>query len=149
MATGALRDALALRKDDCYESPVETAHALMRCEALPARLWEPACGPGALVREFRGAGHDVIATDLVDYGLEDSQPGIDFLMEHCAPEGAACIVTNPPFKLAPEFARHGLELCDTVILLLRVVGQFEIWGLGPGRTIIAGRGRRNMWELHI
>jgi hypothetical protein len=47
------RHSLAARGDDLYETPAEAVHALMRVEHLPLRVWEPACGPGAIVRVLR------------------------------------------------------------------------------------------------
>lgn len=115
------RHALKDRKDDLYETPAAAVHTLLRHEAtLGQRIWEPACGPGAVVSILRAHGKDVVATDLVNYGCPDSQSGIDFLMEHKAPEGVQSIVTNPPFKLADEFVRHGLSLVPTVVMLLRL-----------------------------
>ncbi len=117
-ATAALADPLKIRKNDTYETPDCATRALLRVQRLPRRIWEPACGPGAIVRVLRAAGHQVIATDLVDYGCEDSTSRVDFLMETVAP--AKTLVTNPPFKNANEFVRHGLQLCDTVVMLLRL-----------------------------
>jgi hypothetical protein len=111
------------RRDDLYETPASAVHALLRAEALPRRIWEPACGRGAIVNLLRTAGHDVVATDLVDYGVPITPPGyyrIDFLMERRAPEGTQAIVTNPPFKLAQEFVAHALALCPRVVMLLRL-----------------------------
>jgi hypothetical protein len=114
------RAPLADRKDDLYETPDVAVHALLRVEKLPHRLWEPACGPGRIVKVLRGAGHEVIAGDLVDYGCPMSFKGIDFLMETRAPHNIEAIVTNPPFKLAGEFAAKALELSPRVIMLLRL-----------------------------
>lgn len=136
LKTGALRDPLKDRKDDCYETPLEAVEALLRVEGIPDVVWEPACGPGAIVRPLRGTGRQVIATDLVDYGLEDSTAGVDFLMETSAPEGVGTIVTNPPYKLANEFVRHGLRLCDTVIVLLRL-------------AFLEGAGRSDLIDNHL
>jgi hypothetical protein len=94
--------------------------ALLKVEQLPRRVWEPACGPGAIVRVLREAGHDVIASDLVDYGCPESSRGVDFLMETTAPDGVEAIITNPPFKLADQFVEKGLELTPIVIVLLRL-----------------------------
>jgi hypothetical protein len=41
-------------------------------------------------------------------------------MEKQVPIGAAAIITNPPYKLAGEFATHALHLCPKVIMLLRL-----------------------------
>ena len=111
------RAPLADRKDDLYETPIEAVRALMAHEPLHGKLWEPACGRGAISRPLIDAGFDVVSTDLVAraYG----QGGVDFLMEHNAPPGVEAIVTNPPFKLADEFVRHGLRLVPKVVMLLR------------------------------
>lgn len=121
MRIGASRGSLADRKDDLYETPPEAVRTLLRVEPLPRVIWEPAAGRGAISREL--LGHKVICTDLVAYEGADEgiQTGIDFLMERVAPAGAQAIVTNPPFKLADEFIRHGLTLVPTVIVLLRLM----------------------------
>jgi hypothetical protein len=105
------------RKDDCYETPPEAVHALLRAEQVPNTVWEPACGPGAIVNVLRATGRVVHASDLRDYGLEDSQSGVDFLMEWRTPPGTETILTNAPNKLATEFAEHALRLCPRVMLL--------------------------------
>jgi hypothetical protein len=125
--------ALAERGDDLYQSPPEAVHALLKAERLPLQIWEPACGPGAIVRVLRAAGHVVTATDLVDYGCPDSEAGVDFLLEHHAPPGIEAIVTNPPFKLAAQFVEHALDLCPLVIMLLPL-------------TFIAGQRRTDILE---
>ncbi len=112
--------ALAGRKDDLYETPEVATRALLKAEALPEIIWEPACGPGAIVRVLREAGHKVYATDLVDYGCPDSDARVDFLMETSAPTYIGAIVTNPPFKLATEFAAHALMLAPKVAMLMRL-----------------------------
>lgn len=118
--TGNAKAALAERGDDLYETPAVATEALLRAESLPEIIWEPACGPGSIVRTLRGAGHKVYATDLVDYGCPDSESRIDFLMEQNAPTYIGAIVTNPPFKLANQFVAHGLTLAPKVIMLLRL-----------------------------
>jgi hypothetical protein len=117
------RHALSERRDDLYETPAVAVEALLRVESLPHRIWEPACGRGAIVNVLRAHGHEVVATDLVDYGIPITAPGyyrVDFLLEHKTPNGCEAIVTNPPFKLANEFVEHALELCPRVVMLLRL-----------------------------
>jgi hypothetical protein len=117
------RHRLAERRDDLHETPLEATRALLAVEEIPSgAVWEPACGPGAIVRVLRAADHEVWATDLVDYGSPDQdQSGIDFLMEHgSAPYYIGSIVTNPPYKLAEQFVRHALLLCPRVYMLLRL-----------------------------
>lgn len=112
------RAPLSERGDDLYETPAVAVEALLRAEAVPHHLWEPACGPGAIVRVLRQNGHRVLATDLVDYGIGLS--GVDFLMETRLPDDIQAIVTNPPFKLAEEFVAKALDLCPLVFMLLRL-----------------------------
>ena len=112
--------ALADRKNDLYETPPCATRALIPFLNRDEAIWEPACGPGAIVRELRDAGFSVHATDLVDYGLDGAWGGIDFLMERPDPCWPDVIVTNPPFKLADEFTRHALTLADTVWIFQRL-----------------------------
>jgi hypothetical protein len=133
IAIAEQRAPLVDRKDDLYETPECAIRALLAVEELPSGVvWEPACGPGAIVRVLRAAGHQVYATDLVEYGSSDQDAaGIDFLMESrfpatvesnsdSAPYSIRSIVTNPPFKLAEQFVQHALLLCPRVYMLLRL-----------------------------
>lgn len=120
LARGSARHHLSARKDDLYETPAPAVTALLNVATLPRHIWEPACGPGAIVRVLRSTGRKVIATDLVDYGCPDSFARRDFLMERRAPVAAQAIVTNPPFKLADQFAAHALDLVPEVFMLLRL-----------------------------
>ena len=47
------RHQTAARGDDLYETPSEAVLALLEVEDLPDSIWEPACGPGAIVRVLR------------------------------------------------------------------------------------------------
>lgn len=132
------RSSLEVRKDDLYETPEEATLALLRVEPLRGRIWEPACGRGAISRVLSEAGCDVVSTDLVERGF--GRGGIDFLMESKAYEGADIIVTNPPFKLADEFVRHALRLTPTVIMLLRWA-----YAEGAGRSDILDRHLARAW----
>jgi hypothetical protein len=121
LVTQSRRAPLVERKDDLYETPPEATHALLKAERLPHRLWEPAAGRGAIVSILRAAGHEVLASDLVDYGDPTHFARRDFLMEWKAPDGCEAIVTNPPFKLANEFVAHALHLgVPKVMMLLRL-----------------------------
>lgn len=123
--------SLSERGNDLYESPVEAVFALLdlqrsgEMKPLPRCIWEPACGPGVIVMVLRGAGHEVHATDLVDYGeraCDGAQSGVDFLMERAMWPGTQAIVTNPPFKLANEFVRNAHAIgAKRVVLLLRAM----------------------------
>jgi hypothetical protein len=112
---------LSERANDCYETPNVALHALMGREELPDVIWEPACGPGAIVRLLRASGRMVYATDLVDYeSVDQDQAGWDFLMETQLPLGTKMILSNPPFKNSSEFVEKALDLCPRVVMLLRL-----------------------------
>lgn len=141
MKQGASRHALRARKDDLYETPaicVDAAHRAGVFEGIDGLVWEPCAGRGAIVRELRARGFAVTAQDLVDHPGRDADiaTGIDFLMETRAPRGVAAIVTNPPFKLADAFIRHGLTLAPRVVVLLRAMA-------------IEGGSRADMIDRHL
>ena len=112
------RAPLEERRGDCYDTPPEAVHALLKVEKLPWLIWEPACGTGNIVNALRAAGHEVVATDLNDRGCPDSLSRIDFLL----PAKFECdaIVTNPPFALAERFVAAALDRAPLVIMLLRL-----------------------------
>jgi hypothetical protein len=120
IVTGVAMHCHAERGLDLYETPAPAVRALLGVERFDGPIWEPACGPGAIVRELRDTGHKVIASDIAEYGCEDAAAGVDFLALARAPEGVRTILTNPPFMFANEFVRHGLSLVPRVVMLLRL-----------------------------
>lgn len=156
LATQSARSPLADRKDDLYETPEPATRALMDCESLPHRIWEPACGRGAIARVLRGAGHDVWASDLVDYETpEQDCARLDFLMHDRFPNDFEAIVTNPPYKTADDFVRRSLERAPLVCMLLRFAfceskSRSDILDSGNLRSVHLFRERLTMhrdgWE---
>ena len=129
------RDPASLRPQpkrdgpDFWPTPACLITALLR-HVLPTlprgRVWEFAAGDGRLVEPMRGAGREVIATDLHPVG-----PGIgccDFLHDPPPPETCGAVaVTNPPYerKTLNRFIAHGFALLDcgaitAFVLLLRL-----------------------------
>src|SRR5262249_54101014 len=105
-------------------------------------VWEPANGRGAITRVLRAHGHQVLASDLNDYGDPTCFARRDFLLEPL-PAKVQCIVSNPPFKLAAEFAAHALDLACLTILLL----PLQFLEAGTGNTAKA-RLRRYVLDEH-
>ena len=105
---------------DAYFSPPEAVWSLLHIEAqhLPDVIWEPAAGDGVVVVPFQKSRLKVLASDLVDYGLNGCISGLDYLIAEAMPE-AKGIVTNSPYKLAVQFAEKALKETAYVALLLR------------------------------
>lgn len=121
LSAGVKAHSLKNRLNDVYETPPEATEGLLRAENLPGVIWEPCCGPGAIVRLLRASGRMVYATDLVDYQSPDQdESGWDFLMERQLPIGTEAIVMNPPFKNAGEFVEKAIDLCPKVYMLGRL-----------------------------
>ena len=120
LSTGVAKHAIGARGNDLYENSRRgDVGAAATRDDLTARM-----GAGLRPRRHRSvlrqAGHDVTATDLVNWGCPNSTSQIDFLLERRAPDGVESIVTNPPFKNAPAFVEHALNLAPQVAMLLRL-----------------------------
>jgi hypothetical protein len=114
------RHKLEERGADLYETPACAVEALLAVEQPPHWIWEPAAGRGAIVNVLRDRGHAVIASDLIAYTGFDLHFAADFLNTKKAPANCAGIITNPPYRIAGEFALHALDLVPEVYLLLRL-----------------------------
>ena len=149
-------------KDDFYPTPPEAVRVLMKLIAegitlhcYDKEIWEPACGDGAISKVL-DMEYDlrVESTDLVDRGYGTA--GVDFLMETKMP--APWIVTNPPYRLANDFVKHGLNLLANDVhsqgmaMFLRLSfleGQkryAEIFKDHPPSHVIAFSKRLTLWR---
>jgi len=117
-------------KDDYYPTPAAGTRALLAVERFEGPIWEPACGAGDMSRVLEAAGYPVISTDLVDRGYGEARQ--DFLMQW--QPRAPNVVTNPPFKLAEEFAAKALALTTGKVALLARLAWLE------------GKQRRQLFE---
>jgi hypothetical protein len=118
--------------DDYYATDPIAGEWLLKIESLSNNIWECACGEGHLAKVFVKAGKNVRSTDLVDRHF--GQGGVDFLQTSEPWNGD--IVTNPPYKYAEQFIKHGLELIPDgykVCMLLKL--QF-----------LEGNNRRKMFD---
>jgi hypothetical protein len=124
MRQGADRGPLKDRGADLYETPPCATRALIRTGALNGfcNLFEPCAGRGAISRELKAGGWSVLAHDLIEYpdADEDIYPCLDFFQAKKT-FWVEAIVTNPPFRRADDFIRHGLRLGLPVIVLLRLM----------------------------
>jgi hypothetical protein len=114
------RHSFEVRENDYYETPEVAVRALLSVEHLPHWLWECAAGGGAIARVLRDDGHAVICSDIVPRDGFALHFTADFLTTTKAPVACEAVISNPPYRLADQFARHALNLVPRVYLLLRL-----------------------------
>jgi len=151
--------SLAVRGLDSYPTPRIAVESLLAAEPdvlnTMARVWEPAAGDGNIAHVLRDNGIPVIASDIERYSFALHFVG-DFLQQTQAPAGTAVLVTNPPYRLAAQFAEHALTLVPDVYLLLRLaflesVGRTELLEHSGLRRVLVFRKRlprmhRQNWD---
>lgn len=131
-------DSLEREADDFYPTPPEPTRALLHAEIGRLRqfdrIWEPAAGDGAMVREMQAIGLTVFASDLVD-----RQCGAEIASFYDFDEAPSkAIVTNPPFaecawgRNKAAWLRHAHDvLCVEYMALLLNWSWPGAVGLGP------------------
>jgi len=83
--------------------------------------WEPACGEGFMPRPLRESFGTVVASDVQRYG--DDHEIFDFALPGPPLWLADWIFTNPPFQLAADFVKRGLERASRGVVMF-VRGAF-------------------------
>lgn len=101
MAGGGLAENR--QANDFYATPPSVTRALLVAKSFGPVIHEPACGNGAMAMVMQLAGYSVISTDINPLGFGRRADFFD-IKEPLAED----IVTNPPFKEAVRFIRHGL-----------------------------------------
>ncbi len=142
------------RKDaDFWPTPDWVTEALLARETPRGRVWEPACGDGAMARVIERAGHRVEATDLHDRGY--GRGAVDFLMELGMPTGCQSIITNPPFNLGTRFLRHALQMEPHLLALFLPLTYLEgaerggIFDQRPPSRVWVFRRRVQLWHSGV
>lgn len=131
-----------------YPTPPEATRALLSVETFDAPIWEPACGKGHIAKILTDHGHEVIATDLNDWGY--GRPRVDFLAANVNGDdfNACHIVTNPPYGkgLADAFIKKALAVTEKtggkVAMLLNLAslaheGRTATWRQNPPARLYA------------
>ncbi len=98
--------------------PNRRAFKLMQC-------WEPCANRGYMVAPLKEYFGTVVASDIFDYGL--GYPQHDFLMPFAPTQQAVVndwIITNPPFRLALDIIKRGIEVAEMGVAVL-VRSAFE------------------------
>lgn len=104
---------------DFYPTPPNAVHDLLLVEKFKGVIWEPACGDGAISEVLRLRGHEVISSDLIDYGYPEAITPLDFLAESSLVDMPVDhVITNPPYKHAQEFVERSLERSTGKVCML-------------------------------
>lgn len=115
-AVGTDTATAAERGNNLYQTPPEAMRTLLSLASFSPKVWEPACGRGAISRMLEDAGYEVELSDMIDYGTADRfgevQRVENFLAS--APRGddpdRPDIVTNPPYGAdLNAFVAHALR----------------------------------------
>lgn len=122
--------------DDFYPTPPQATHALLKVESFRGRIWEPACGDGAISKVLEEAGHRVFSFDLHPRGYGQTGPEWDFLRPGDWTQ-VSNIITNPPFRLSEDFLHRALPLASRKVVLLNRLAWLE--GRGRHNTVYGGR----------
>lgn len=119
---------------DFFPTPLWATRAL--CEYLTRQhcegksVWEPACGEGHMVRVLKEYFQTVHASDVHSYGQDIVD---DFLFDFPDAPDVDWIITNPPFRLAAEFAHTGIERAKIGVALFVRIAFLE--GIARFRTL--------------
>ena len=104
----ALDHSSQFHRVDLRNTPRVATEALVRAyPQLPNRLGEPATSLNSITDVLRESGRQVLATDLIDYEIEDpSRYGCDFLLA----VGLSGYLHEPAVHKASSPALHGVCL---------------------------------------
>ena len=101
---------------DLFETPPLTTLCLFSQMTFPGKIWEPACGKGAMSEVIKTLGYTVRSSDVVDYGYEDGQV-LDF-MNVLPTRGEYDIITNPPYSIHLDWIEQSLAVAKRYVALL-------------------------------
>lgn len=108
---------------DFYPTPLESFTPLLPYIVGTKEVWEPASGDGRLVQSMQDYGIKAWGSDLCPQRETDIKADffkMDLMGLFELDKECSCIVTNPPFNMAQDFATHALELTDEVSMLQRI-----------------------------
>lgn len=96
---------------------------------------QPAEG-GAIAEVLKQRGHNVKASDIIDYGYKETI--VKDFFEYKYNEEQRDIITNPPYKYAQKFVEHSMEISENgtkIAMFLKL-------------TFLEGQKRKAMFEKY-
>lgn len=108
------RRVIAKKGADYFPTPAWATEALLFYEKFESTIREPCCGEGYMSKVLAKYDYGVISSDKHDYGYGKVKDAFKI-------KRATNIVTNPPFNIATELAKHFVNITEQkVCLLLRL-----------------------------
>lgn len=98
-------------KDDFYATEPKAIELLLEKESFNKNIWECANGKGHLSDVLIDTGYNVFKSDIINRHGDKETKIINFLeIEERPIDDSFDIITNPPYKIALDFCKKGLEL---------------------------------------
>jgi hypothetical protein len=114
-------DKVAGSGNDEFYTPLYAVEPIIKYLRPGATVWCPFDTEESLfVKELRRAGHEVLATSLLNGPEQDF-----FLLADVELPDCDCIISNPPYSLKGEILRKLFEIGRPFAMLVGVVGLFE------------------------
>lgn len=98
------------QENDFYSTPEEATEALLRRWKPTGNVWEPCAGISAIADVVQRHKPDDFIYQSDINPQRDNIVKQDFLKTTELPHNIDTIITNPPFKYAEAFIRHGFAL---------------------------------------
>ncbi|HWL06750.1 MAG TPA: hypothetical protein VNQ99_17740 [Xanthobacteraceae bacterium] len=99
--------------DDWYTENRWCSRRLFDEEKFNGPIHDPCCGSGRIVEAARAAGHEATGADLRDRGF-----GYDVRDFFLDPGPYTNVVSNHPFDLSEEFARHAVDVAQRKVAMI-------------------------------
>ncbi len=121
MFTGGKTDNWDRVKNDYYATPPQDTKKFLNVFDITKfdNILEPSAGEGHLsevIKQYIKPSQNLTSRDLIDRGYCETQDFLDNENE----DKYDLIITNPPFSLALEFIKKGLENANTVVMLAKI-----------------------------
>lgn len=100
-----------------YVEPSWTSRRLFEEEKFEGKIYDPCCGFGTIIKSALEGGHVAYGSDLVNRGWDSTRTPHDFLTTP-DDERHDNIVCNPPFNIAPDFARKALQIAQRRVAMI-------------------------------
>jgi hypothetical protein len=115
--------------NDWYQEPTWLTEALLDAERIApgTRCWDPSCGEGRIPDALKARGLDCAGSDIANRGYGDVA---DFFTLPAEPT-VDVIISNPPFSVTEQYARHALKCATNRVILLGRLALLESQARAP------------------